>query len=161
MDRRRALLAAIVVVALAGWFLWWRSPAVQVPQAFARLEAAIEGGDAADTLDVLHPDYDLAGQFPNLVDDAREPRQAVLGLLFGVYQLQREDPFIFDHELGPVEVQADGTAVVHATIHLTCRSGQLPFTIDPSLRRRFVLRRSGWLGRFRIVDHDRIAIERP
>lgn len=162
MDRRRKLLIAIAaLVVVLGWFLWWRSPGVQVPRAFAALESAIEGGDAAGTLAVLHPDYHLSAQFPNLVGESPDPRRAVLGLLFAVYQMQRDDPFNFDCTLGPVESLADGAAVVHATIHLSCRSGQLPFAIDPTIRRRFVLRRSGWLGRYRLADHDRIAIERP
>ena len=162
MDLRRKLIISIgaLVVALGG-FLWWRSPGVQVPRAFAALEAAIEGGDAGGTLAALHPDYALGAQFPNLVGESADPRRAVLGLLFAVYQMQRDDPFIFDCTLGPVETRADGAAVVHATMHLSCRSGQLPFAIDPTLRRRFVLQRSGWLGRYRFADHDRIAIERP
>ena len=159
--RPRLILTAVAVVVLTGWFVWWRSPGVQVPRAFAALEAAIESGNAAGTLAVLHADYDLRAQFPNLVGETDDPRRAVLGLLFGVYQIQRGDPFIFDSTLGPVETGKDGSAEVHATIHLSCRSGQLPFTIDPTLRRRFVLRRDGWLGRYRIVDHDQVAIGRP
>lgn len=162
MDRRRTrIVAAIAVALLIGWFLWWRSPGVQVPRAFAKLKAEIQGGDAAGTLAVLHPDYDLRAQFPNLAGESDDPRRAVLGLLFAVYQMQREDPFIFDYTLGATEPQPDGSMVVRATIHLSCRSGQLPFVIDPTLRRRFVLRRHGWLGVFLIVDHDRIAIDRP
>jgi len=162
MDRRRlAISAALAVIALLGWWLWWRTAGVQVPRTFARLEAALEGGDAAGTLAVLHADYDLRGQFSSLVGESDDPRRTVLGLLFAVYQLQREDPFVFDHELGPVEVQDDGSAVVRAAIHLSSRSGQLPFAIDPALRRVFVLRRTSWFGGYLIVDHDRIVIDRP
>ena len=70
--RRNLLLAITVIIALIIGLIWLvhvRDGTRQVNATFSQLKAAVEGGDAADVVGELAPDYDYTGLWPGYFDN--------------------------------------------------------------------------------------------
>src|SRR5258708_38381063 len=66
---RQMLVAGLVAIILSGWWLYLRSPSVQVPRTFARIKQAIDEARSGLLLDQLHPDYSIKVCWPGLGGD--------------------------------------------------------------------------------------------
>lgn len=164
---KQAGAAAAALVLLLGWWLWFRTPGVQTPRVFARLSAAAEKNDAGGVLGCIHRDYDFAKHWPNIFGEdpgQGDQRAQALRLLWGLFTLQRDNPFVIAWRVDDLDASAGDTVVVHATLSIATRSGQAPFGLDQRLdRHRFVLQRKGgfFTAAYAIASHDLIGLDRP
>jgi hypothetical protein len=158
-PRARLAIAAGALVALLGWFLWWRTPAVQAPRTFALLQRAFADGRAGDVLAQVHRDYGLRAHWPAAPweaiggDDERASAGRALTMLF---LMHRDDRLHLEVEVHQVTTGADGHTAVTASLRLASERGAQP--ISPVSRHRFVLAPDSWTGHLAIIDHDPIAL---
>ncbi|MBA3685651.1 MAG: hypothetical protein H0W72_10500 [Planctomycetes bacterium] len=157
---------AAALILMIGWWLWFRAPAVQTQRVFVRLSAAAEKGDPGGVLGCIHRDYDFAKHWPQFfTSDAAEGQRAeALRLLWMLFTIQRENPFVITWRIDDLDVSAGDPVVVHATLSIATRSGQTPFGLGQRLERhRFVLQRKGGFltAAYAIVGHDLIGLDRP
>jgi hypothetical protein len=146
---RQALIAGLAAAILLGWWLYLRSPSVQVPRTFARIKQAVDGARAGMLVDQLHPDYSVKACWPGLGGDLGiEPSNEQL-LMFArqgiqvVLQSHADDPLVLSYEIHRITAQDDGSVVAEVTIQISTRSGQRTLDIEPPLvHQRFVLERA-------------------
>ncbi len=146
------IILAVVAVVLGGWWLYLRSPNVQVPRTFARIKQAVDGAHAGMLLDQLHPDYSIKKCWPGLTGDLGiEPSEEQLRAfaqagIQATLQGHNDDPLVLTYEIHRIEPQDDGSVAAEVTVQISTRSGQHAPEFEPHLvHQRFVLERSGFL----------------
>lgn len=158
--RTVVIIVASTVVAGFAYWLYWRSPSVQVPALFADLERAVEGGDPGATIGTLHPDYDAAGHWPVLAEyPLGEPRLVARQALAALYRQHADDPLRLDWSVTRIVPRDDGTVEVSATVVVNATRGGVAVELGPIDGHRFVLARTGF-GGLRILRHDPISLTR-
>jgi hypothetical protein len=163
--RKIGIAAAVAaLVAVLAWWIHSRSPEVQAPATFERIQAAIEGSDAAGLVGELHPRYDFAAMWPShfgsseasIAGDADLRTMAKRGIAL-IFMQRGENHLRFAYRIRRVDPQADGTVKVDATIEVGSQQGGGKL-VEP-VEHHWVLAPDGWLlGRLRILSHDRIEV---
>lgn len=159
-PRVRLIVILTLALALVGWFLWWRTPAVQAPRTFARLQEAIASGSANGVLGQIHPDYDIPAHWPNAPWaelGSGTPRLLAQRALSALFLAHRDQPLSLAVDLFSVTPDADGRVTVVATLQLSSPPGTTRFNLGPIHRHRFVLARSSFTGRLTIIDQAPIS----
>jgi hypothetical protein len=148
---RQLLVLAVAAAVLCGWWLYLRSPDVQVPRTFARIKQAVDGARGGMLVDQLHPSYSIKACWPGLVGDLGiEPSEDQLRAFAqtGIQMTLRghaDDPLVLTYEIHRIEPQDDGTVAAEVTIQIGTRSGQHAPEFEPHLvHQRFVLERSSF-----------------
>ncbi len=152
------------IVALIGGWLWWqRRPALQIPRLFERLEAAFHDKDASEILACIHPDYDLAGTWPQVLHDPGTARGDAKRIFAQVFLMNREEPISATITLiswKPVAGDARGGA--EARINLAIQGGMFTSAVPLLSNHRFTVRPASWLtGAWGITGHDPIPVNLP
>src|SRR4051812_3467688 len=164
-PRHRLVVAAVAAVVVLAWWLWWRSPSIQAPKAFAALAAAIQEGDPGGVLARIHPEYDYRGLWPDLFgsDEMRgyQPKPMAYAGLKQLFEHHRADPITVVWQVHEVRPRDDGAVDVIASLRLTAASGHLMVGPEHALdHHRFVLARDGWSAALLVRGHDPIALAR-
>lgn len=162
MTPRNKLLitAAVLVVTMIG-YLWWRSPSVQVPALFARIDAALRAGDADALMRQLADDYDVPKHWPMALGDGEMAllagRERRLAQVFAAQWFRSGNRGELHWQVDAIEDTGE-RIVAHVTLSLVT-SGPLPVNMSANLpKHRFELVRAGWLPpRLAIAAHDPIA----
>ena len=162
-PRVRLIIVIVLALTLVGWFLWWRTPAIQAPRTFALIQEAIASGSANGVLGQIHPDYDIPAHWPNAPWaelGSGAPRLLAHRALSGLFLIHRDNPLSLAVDLVSVTPDDDGRVTVVATLQLSSQQGTVPFSLGPIHRHRFVMARSGFTGRLTIIDHAAISFSR-
>ena len=152
VRRPLAMLLVVSGLVLAGWLIYLRQPAVQVPATFERLALAFADHDAADVLAVVDRGYDFTGKWPQLFPEPQAARSQAQRLLALAFLHHRQDDLTCTWKIDSYSVRNDG--MVEASVTLQVDGGLFAQAVPPLRQQRFVLVRGSWLtGRYRIADH--------
>ena len=167
--RRNLLLAITVIIALIIGLIWLvhvRDGTRQVNATFSQLKAAVEGGDAADVVGELAPDYDYTGLWPGYFDnveiktalgdgnpDAKNRDVAKHGLAI-LFYTHHDHPYHFAYTIKSISFAPDGTATVNCIIEVGDGTNMV---IDPQVQHTFVLVPGGIFATMRIRSHDKFT----
>ena len=153
----------VLVVGILAWQWWQRRPVIQIPRLFARLEAAFQDKDASEILACIHPEYDLAGTWPQVLQDKEHARGDAKRILAQVFLMSRDEPITATVTLvtwKPVPGDARGGA--EAVINLAIQGGLFTSAVPLLSNHRFTVRPASWFtGIWAITGHDPIPVNLP
>ena len=162
LPASKFLFPILALLVIAGGAYEWsrRQPANQIPALFARLETAFQDKDASAVMACVHRDYDLAGTWPQLLQNREHARGDAQRFLAQAFLLSRDEPITASVTMTSWNLLPDGSA--SAVINLGIQGGPFSSAVPLLSNHRFLVKKSSWMtGTWAITGHDPIAANLP